>query len=349
MTETLFGHLVTRFSNSPENLATESLVFLFRHSSVAQASFCKYLSALTTALPEKILFETQSTSDEDTSIPDLVGKDSTGQAVAFGEAKFWAGLTDNQPVTYLLRLKNKQGGILFFLSPARRFNTLWPELVRRCNNAGLAIDVQGENYGSKVATVDGNQYMVLLSWSAALDTIRQSMEVENERDMLGNLNQLQGLCDQMDKDAFLPLQSEELTSTVPSRLLQYCDIVDEVIEGLASRHIISLERLRATPIREGYRRYFNFMKWGCSFEFNASLWEKHRATPLWIGISSEKWKFDSKAKQKLASLEVEVPPRLFTDGDALYVPVFFETGVERDDVVRNVTDQVTAIFELLSA
>ncbi|MEN6622336.1 MAG: hypothetical protein ABFD50_12380 [Smithella sp.] len=349
MNETLFGHLVTRFSNSPENMATESLVFIFRHSKVAQSSFCKYLSTLTTALPEKILFETQNHSDEDSSIPDLVGKDSSGQAVVFGEAKFWAGLTDNQPVTYLQRLKNKQGGILFFLSPARRFNTLWPELVRRCNNAGLTTEIQEENSGSTVATVDRNQYMVLLSWSAALDTIRQSMEVENERDMLGNLNQLQGLCDQMDTDAFLPVQSEELTSTVPTRLLQYCDIVDEVIAGLASRHIISLERLRATPVREGYKRYFYFKKWGCSFEFNALWWKKHRATPLWLGISSKEYTYDSLAKQKLVSVEMEVPTRLFTEGNTLYVPIYVDTGVERNDVIRNVTDQVKAIFELLSA
>ena len=52
--------------------------------------------------------------------------------------------------------------------------------------------------------------------------------------MAGNLVQLQGLCEQMDSSAFLPLQSEELTSNTSRRLLQYCDIVDNVIDRLTS-------------------------------------------------------------------------------------------------------------------
>ncbi|MCL5123840.1 MAG: hypothetical protein M1511_04945 [Deltaproteobacteria bacterium] len=348
MNETLFGHLVTRFSCSPENMATESLVFLFNQSKVAQASFCKYLSTLTTPLPRTIKFETQSYGDEDASIPDLMGKDATGQPVIFGEAKFWAGLTDNQPVTYLQRLEKIDGSMLVFLSPARRFPTLWPELIRRCNYAEFHIEVQEENAGNKVARVNGNQYLLLVSWSSVLDAIRQSLEVENERDTLGNLLQLQGLCDQMDTSAFLPMQSEELTSTIATRLLEYCDIIDEVIDGMASRHIISLKGLRATPVREGYKRYFLYKKWGCSLDFNAYWWKKHRETPLWLGITSAKWTYDAETKQKLVSLEMEVPTRLFTEGSTLYVPIFIETRVEKDEVLSNILEQITAILDLLS-
>lgn len=348
MTETLFGHLVNRFSSSPENMATESLVFLFNQSKVAQTSFCKYLSTLTKPLPERIKFTTQNSSDDDSSIPDIVGRDSTGQSVILGESKFWAGLTDNQPVTYLQRLVKTHGIVLVFLSPERRFPTLWPELIRRCNNAKIQIDVQEESPGYKVASINGNQYLVLVSWRSVLDTIRQSLEVENERDTLGNLIQLQGLCDQMDTSAFLPLQSEELTSMIGARLLQYCDIVDEIVNGLESRNIISLQGLRATPIRAGYKRYFRFETWGCSLEFNAYLWKEYRATPLWLGISSEKWKFDAVARQKLVRLELEVPSRIFTEGDTLFIPIFIEIGMERDGIVRNILEQISEVFGYLS-
>jgi hypothetical protein len=54
------------------------------------------------------------------------------------EAKFWAGLTENQPVTYLRSsLDSGQPGCLLFVMPAARLETVWPELVRRTRDAGL--------------------------------------------------------------------------------------------------------------------------------------------------------------------------------------------------------------------
>ena len=44
MAESLFGHLAFQFSNSPENLATESLKFILNRSQIARESFLKIFS-----------------------------------------------------------------------------------------------------------------------------------------------------------------------------------------------------------------------------------------------------------------------------------------------------------------
>jgi len=114
----LFGHTTIKFSSHPENLATEGLAFILNKSQKAKDSFIRYVKIIVNAdLPEVISFETQC-YDKEYAIPDLVGKGSDGDEILVVESKFWAGLTDNQPVTYLKRLPNgDKQGLLLFIAP----------------------------------------------------------------------------------------------------------------------------------------------------------------------------------------------------------------------------------------
>lgn len=349
MTDSLFGHLALRFGSSPENLATEALSFILNKSQVARESFTNLLAHLQVLLPPNLKFDTQNRSEDDPAIPDLVGKDANGRAVLLGEAKFWAGLTDNQPVTYLQRLAQSNGILLIFFAPSMRFPTLWPELQRRCNYAGIQLDtLQTEFSEIRIAKTQQGQFLILMTWKILLNSIHHSLITQGEMDMAGNIIQLQGLCEQMDNLAFLPLQSEELTSNISRRFLQYCDLVDEVTEKLVSERFASISGFKATGTRSGYIRYMKINKRSISIEFNADLWTKYRATPLWLGIRSETWKYDPEAKNKLVRLETEEPSRLFREGDALYVPLFLDIGVEKDEVVKNIIKQIKDVFELLN-
>ena len=53
------------------------------------------------------------------------------------EAKFYAGLTINQPNTYLDRLKKENGLGLVFICPAARKITLWSKLIELCEHRKL--------------------------------------------------------------------------------------------------------------------------------------------------------------------------------------------------------------------
>ena len=59
--------------------------------------------------------------------PDLVGRTEHGEELLLIEAKFWAGLTEHQPITYLQRLP--PGGALLFVVPEARLPSIWNELL----------------------------------------------------------------------------------------------------------------------------------------------------------------------------------------------------------------------------
>ncbi len=154
MAESLFGHLVFRFSSSPENLATEALNFVLNRSHVSRDAFINLFSDLNISLPLDLKFETQEVDSEDCAIPDLVGKDSSAKPVILGESKFWAGLTENQPVRYLTNLLRDNGKLLVFFAPAKRFPTLWPELIRLSKNGGINFEKISEFPEINIAKID---------------------------------------------------------------------------------------------------------------------------------------------------------------------------------------------------
>ncbi|MEI8132516.1 MAG: hypothetical protein WCG34_08785 [Leptolinea sp.] len=348
MKESLFGHLAYRFSSSPENLATEGLSFVLNRSQVGRESFASLFNHAHVPLPSNLKFDSQDHNEQDPSIPDLVGKDENGIGIFLGEAKFWAGLTDHQPVTYLQRLIKSNGTALVFIAPSSQFATLWPELQRRCTLAWIQLENQpAENPEIQVARIQPACFLMLLSWRVILDTMQHALITHHEIEMSGNIVQLQGLCSQMDETAFLPLQSEELTSNVSRRYIQYCDLVDEATEKLVAEKFASVRGYKATGTRSGYIRYMKMHQQAVSLEFNAELWSKYRATPIWLGIRSATWNYDPQVKKHLASLESEQPPRLFRYDDALYVPIFLKTGVEKSEVVNHILAQIKEVFALL--
>jgi hypothetical protein len=54
-------------------------------------------------------------------------------------------------------------------------------------------------------------------------------------------------------------------------------------------------------------------------------------------------------REALASLEREYPPRLIEDGNHLLIPLDVKTGVEKQDVVSHLFEQVKEVEELLQA
>ena len=347
MAESLFGHLVSRFSSSPENLATESLCYILNRSQIAREEFVNLLAHLHISIPADLKYETQENS-ADGAIPDLVGKNGLAETIVLGESKFWAGLTDHQPVTYLQRLKHWNGKLLIFFAPAQRFPTLWPELQRRCKVAGMEIELLSNEIPEiEIMRADHEQYVVLMSWRVVLEKMKQSLLAAGEQDMVGNVIQLQGLCEQMDTTAFLPVRSEELTANVGMRIQQYCDIVDEITAKLVSEHIVSIRDLKATGSRTSYRRYMNIQGHGGFVGFHADYWGKFQLTPIWMGILSKDWKYDPESRLKLAALEVEIPSRLFQDNQWLIIPLYLKTNVEKSEVVKNILEQIRKVVELL--
>ena len=348
MSNSLFGHLAMRFTSSPENLATEALSYIFNSSPAARESFANLLGHFQVNMTSDLKYETQGHSQHDPAIPDLVAMDANRQEVILGEAKFWAGLTEHQPVTYIHRLQKTGGQALIVFVPAARIPYVWGELEHRCQAAGIALEEQpSENQEILHARTSTNKILILMSWRVLLASLHQSLSTRGDLAMAGNVEQLQGLCEQMDTSAFLPLQAEELTSQASRRYLQYSDLVDEVTDILVRERIASVKGLRATARKDCYIRYMNIQNHGGSLAFNAQLWSNYRATPIWLGIVSREWQFDVDAKKKLAALEIEIPPRLFVEDNWIYVPILLESGLEKGELVAGMIKQIKEVIELL--
>jgi len=93
----LFGHLASRMSPSQENLATEALAFILNRSATMREAFRLLVGQTGIEVPELARFRSQA-GDEQGNIPDLIGLDAKGVEHLVEENKFWAGLTENQPV-----------------------------------------------------------------------------------------------------------------------------------------------------------------------------------------------------------------------------------------------------------
>ena len=91
-------------------------------------------------------------------------------------------------------------------------------------------------------------------------------------------------------------------------------------------------------------------KYGCALRFDATMWSDHRETPLWFliyEIRLKKWIYPTDAKRLLKKLKFENPTRLIDDPLTLYIPIFLLMGVEQDEVIDHIIDQVKEIVGLL--
>jgi hypothetical protein len=283
---TLLGYLATQLASHPENLATEALGYILRGSSMAREGLCELLAHSGMHFPSDLTYLNQVGGDDQPQ-PDIEGRDGDGQTRLVIEAKFWAGLTAHQPITYLGRVP-AGGGVLLFVAPAAREAFLWGELIRRCKEAGL--DGTQSDLASQVVRIytlrDGRK-MALISWRSLLNYIRVRLEAVGDRGPLGDLVQLAGLCEHMDTTAFVPLTSEDLTTGLYKRVLQFSDIVDDIVRILVDQGVGDTKGLTAVSTKGVYGRYLRFRGVGCHLGCDVRRWTSLAPTPLWLTVGQQ--------------------------------------------------------------
>ena len=186
----------------------------------------KLLRSAVPELPKKLWFRTQQTDEN--SRPDMWGKDDEGKPHVFVENKFWAGLTEHQPVDYIKKLaKNIHPTLLLVVVPQRREQAVWGELTRRLNGSGISTTDNETSAGIVFNVKTGlGPVLALTSWTKLLSFL----EVEATDDIAArsDILQLRALCDQENEDAFMPFSAEQLSEQeTPTRILQLNSIVEE--------------------------------------------------------------------------------------------------------------------------
>ena len=124
------------------------------------------------------------------------------------------------------------------------------------------------------------------------------------------------------------------------------NVIDQVISGLAQTERISLSGLRATPMRNGYRRYFDAMPKilprNFGLEYNLDFWRQYEH-PMWLWGNRE---YGSLIRQEFVDYERAVPTRLIReDSGDIFFRINLPVGAEIDEVVRDISLQIQEILD----
>ena len=253
------------------------------------------------------------------------------------EAKFWAGLTENQPTAYLERLPTNTPSALLFVAPAARLETLWDELCQRAGvNGPRPAAETSEEFRS--VTMAGARHLMLTSWTHLLERLDGAGD---EHTMIA-VQQLRGLTKMKTEDAFPPfhpLHPDEFDPKVPRLLLNLQRLVDDATTHAVAAGYASTEGLRVTPQATGYGRYLYLADAEAWFGVNFASWarDSYPDTPLWLRFSE----WDREMRKP--------PPDCFDDDGALYVPIELPVHAEYDEVLEAVVRRLQAVADLIGS
>lgn len=350
--QTVFSHIIQkRFSQVNEDVATDALAYVLESSDAARHGMTKLLRGIVPALPP-LRFKTQQA--EGAIRPDMWGYAETEPRV-FVENKFWAGLTDNQPVSYLKQLAAySQPTVLLVVAPSAREQTLWRELNRRLLAAGIST-TQRPAAAGVACSVDTQlgPILAVTSWTNVLSVLEHE-SVDDPR-ARGDLVQLRALCDAADAEAFKPVSPEEMSDQrTPAFMLQLSSIVQATVDLAVTEKVLNIGRLMPQASWERIGRYARVSGdkgggAGVWFGVHFGLWKTHGTTPLWLIFSDGDF---GRAQEVRPLIEPWATQHgiLTTANDsdiaiALEIPI----GEDKAGVIRYLADQITAIAAVLAA
>ncbi len=347
---TVFSHIIQRrYSQEYENIATDALAFIVQSSPAARTGLMKVLRGIAPDLPN-LQFRTQQSKGS--ARPDMGGYDDLVKPRVFLENKFWAGLTENQPVVYLRLLEEcPRPAVLLVVVPVARQGTVWHELRSRLRDAQVGASEQEPSVGlSHAVTTDAGPILALTSWAKLLSAIEA--ELTDEPRTLNDLLQLRALCDAADSDAFVPLSAAELTDQrTPAFILQMSLIVQRVVDHGVAQGFLKVGRLKPMSNWEQIGRYMSFVaakEIGAWIGTDFLLWRSHGRTPLWLRFPAGDWGHAAEVRTLLEPWAESKGLPYAMDNDWMAVGIDLVTGEELDLVVKSVADRLKEISEELS-
>jgi hypothetical protein len=334
----LLGQFYTRIKGSQEDIASEGLAYILQRSISARTALNKIIQLESGIEFEDINYITQNIGEK-LERPDISGIDNKGKEVIILEAKFWASLTDNQPIEYLNRLG--ENSILMFVCPTLRVRPVFEELSMRLQKASFANEINNTNHSFKL---DNNKTLIVKTWQEILGTIRIQLVQDNEQILLSDLDQIIGLCETIDNNSFQPYQSEDFAPSFAKKINSYYDLADKVIDELKKRDLADTTNLNATPQKYGYTRYFKIENFGFSLNVRFDMWERIADTPFWLSIkdgTGQTWVQNETFKALTKNIVSKKSILTFENNKReLFIPIFPLLDKTEDIVVNDITDKI---------
>ena len=275
----LLAYLVSSFPGKTEDIATEALCHIFRHSDACVEALNDVVQSGVRDVAPIATLKTQVIGADGTR-PDLVCLDETGEERVLIEVKFWAPLTAKQPVGYVKRLAEDGRGVVMFLVPDDRVRYLWPQLRTRLDREFDGVEeIDAERRSVRISGTQ--QHLMVVSWESLLDAMAARTGDSGERGAVTQIRQLRSLARYADKGAFKPIPHGNDSIMSEQRLREYRRLVDAATEEGINQDWADRKGLRATPKPYGYGRYIRLHGTVVWFGINTDLFDSTGRTPLW--------------------------------------------------------------------
>ena len=347
---TVFSHIIQkRFSQVNEDVATDALAYILESSDAARRGMTKLLRGIVPDLPQ-LYFETQQA--EGSIRPDMRGL-ANAEPRVFIENKFWAGLTDNQPVSYLNQLATySQPSVLLVVAPTAREQTLWRELTRRLLDANISAS-EGDCAAGVTRTMSTHlgPILAITSWTNVLSILEH--EAFDEPGARGDLVQLRALCNVADNEAFVPVSNVELSDQrTPAFILQLSSIVQASIEDAVTANVLNVNGLRPQASWDRIGRYVSISEdqlasgW---FGIHFGLWKSHGTTPLWLLFPVGKFGRAQEVRRLIEPWAAKNGILTATYEHNFAIALDIPVGDEKAGVVQSLVNGLKAITTVLGA
>ena len=336
MAESLLAHLYSRIKGSQEDVATLSLQYILTLSPALKEAFSRLLfNSIKQDYCSGIDYKCQVIGDNKER-PDIAGIDNDGKEVFLCEAKFYAGLTSNQPNAYIDRLiSDEKGKALIFICPEARRVSLWNKVEELCKTRK---DCHIDSVSDYCLKVDGIS-LSLITWGEIIEALKSVASASVDL-AIPDIKQLEGLCYMMDRTAFIPFSEEDLGPEIAIKEERYYQVIDSLYDKLAANKDIetSTKGFKASPYRYGYSRYIKINGFNICIMYSRWAWSQNTSyeTPFWFAICDAEWNQSDLFHQKLKAVkEVEK-----YSSDHIYLALHPALNVPLDDVAEDMMKQI---------
>ncbi len=338
---TVFGAIAQKLlANRYEDVATEALAHIVGKSQVAAGVLSGLLSEIGVCLPKTISYQPQYETGSGCT-PDIAALGSDRKPVAFVENKFWAGLTEKQPVAYLKELGG--AGAILFVVPEARIALIWRELQSRCTQADLVLTPIEKKPQVEIAILSNGQRLAVISWRALLQQMEDSLNRCGERNAANDVEQLRGLCEVMDSDAFLPLRADELTNLeLPRRWLNYIQLAEDIAQQSILQKVCDQIGSGKTAWSYGaVGRWLRLGRHPIYLAADAYLWKRYGLSPVWVWFDEKET--TAEMQDRLRAEGSPFRERCFVEEGKVVTPIILPTGVVKDVVVGDAVRQLAKL------
>ncbi len=349
--QTVFSYIIQkRFAQVNEDVATDALAYILESSESARNGMMKLLRSIVPDLPA-LQFKTQQS--EGTIRPDMWGF-ADNQPRVFVENKFWAGLTDNQPLSYLKQLAAyPQPTVLLVIAPAAREQTLWRELNHRLAAKGISTTARAAAPAVPCsADTQLGPVLALTSWGNVLSILEH--ECADDPSARGDLVQLRALCDSADADAFAPVSRAEITDQrTPAFIIQLGTIVQAVVDLAVTQGTLSVNGLRPRASWQRIGRYVLILGdasgggAGAWFGIHFALWKTHGTTPLWLIFDNSNFGRGQEVRSLIEPWATQNGILTVTSDHDFAVALEIPEAEEKDSVIRSLASDIKRIATVL--